>query len=151
MKTIFSKLIIVMIFIIYTSNAQWKHLYNGLSDPIKSIYWIGLNSQNDSNIFCTLESYSLFESTDYGDTWKEINLPNVVENYGPIIASGSTIFIGSTGHGLYKSTDDGKNWQNIDLFSIRKPSNTKLTVHKINEFKIAGNNIYLSTDEGLFV
>jgi len=91
-----------------------------------------------NDLFVVSIDYGIFLTTDYGVSWKSINVGLNFSRITSIAVSGNNICAG-TYNGVYRSSNYGMNWSTTDLSILR--------VHSI---KIVGNKYFAATSEGLY-
>lgn len=105
-----------------------------------------------NEIYASISNFgaSVFRSTDFGDTWQEVNngLANVRTNC--FLNYNNSIYCGTLGpNGIHKSIDNGETWQpsgnGINIPAYYSVLNVTSIVAN-NNFMYAGTN----TDRGLF-
>lgn len=122
--------ILVCVFSIQISNAQWVQTSNGLGDVI--VYSL---AANEGNIFVGTISNVLYLSTNNGITWTQSSLGN--ELCYSLATNGNNVFAGTGSHGVFLSTNNGISW-----------NQTSLNNRTIRAFAISGSNIFAGASSG---
>jgi photosystem II stability/assembly factor-like uncharacterized protein len=93
-----------------------------------------------NNMFFISSHNLLYMSSDFGQTWQQIDSLNNGNVFKSIYASDSVVLTG-TEYGIFKSTDYGKNWLEM---------NNGLTSKNIGFIKFLNNKIYVGTGSGIY-
>ena len=90
---------------------QWEELSNGLppNPQVRAIVF----HPNDPKVVYAGTQRGAYKSSDQGDTWKRMNLPEgrVVWSFKFHPHDANVMFLGTEGCEVYKSEDSGENWQ----------------------------------------
>jgi photosystem II stability/assembly factor-like uncharacterized protein len=92
--------------------SNWMSLTNGVSDN----NWVYSMATSDSNIFAGTDFSGLYLSTNYGNTWAELN-GGLINHVNALKIDSMNIYAG-TGGGIYRSTNLGQTWSSHLLDSI---------------------------------
>jgi photosystem II stability/assembly factor-like uncharacterized protein len=129
----------------FDKGITWTHLTEGIISSNVGF----LEFTQDGKLLAGFEWMGLYESTDFGDTWK-----NIYSSAGSnIIFSGASVFISSLDGVLYADSLTG-NWtyrnQGINELSIKSIIINKLNNQHYGEIFIGDerSRIYKSTDNG---
>lgn len=129
--------ILVCVFSIQMSNAQWVLVNNGMEN-------IGITSLacSGNTIFAGTPGSGVYSSSNNGAAWTQSNLNN--QDVRALATNGNNIYAGSfLGNGVYKSTDNGTTW-----------TQTTLNNRKIRAMAVSGNYIYAGAwtpDNGVYI
>lgn len=132
-------LILISLFFISYSNAQWQQSGGPEGGYINCISIAG------ENIFIGTNA-GVFVSKDNGSSWYAIN--KGIENIKVISLAidESSIFIGTDRSGLYRSTNNGSDWSKVDL-----KYNSTSQIFYVYSIAIDKNKIFAGTDAGIFL
>ncbi len=91
--------------------AHWEHITTGI--PSGMIYDIELNPQRSSSLYCGTSCNGILKSSDYGDTWHnlETNSKNRITKISIASDNSDIIFASSAYGGVFKSSDKGQTWE----------------------------------------
>ncbi len=133
--------ILYLLFFAINANSEWIQLSGPTANKVNSVF-----TYRDVLFVGTYEE-GLFKSTDFGETWTNINPKTKNNNILFIKEIGDEIFIGERGEsggGIYRTTDFGTNWELIGLNYYYV-----YDIIKVNEFYIAAtsNGIFRSKDD----
>jgi hypothetical protein len=96
----------------------------------RSVYSLAVSG---SSIFAGTNTYGVYRSTDYGNSWVQTSLNN--RHIYALLLNGSSIFAGTNANGVYRSTDNGNTWVQ-----------TSLNNRNVYSFAVIGSNIFAGTD-----
>ncbi|MGE0131743.1 MAG: Ig-like domain-containing protein [Blastocatellales bacterium] len=127
---------------VYVSDDQgktWKSANKGL--PVQSA--LTTFAVSGSTLFAAVDGSGLYRSNDDGLNWTRVNsnLPQFAQ-VSSLAVAGATLFAGVSGDGVYRSTDGGQNWT---------PVNTGRESLFVNSLLVAGDNLLVGADRGLFI
>jgi photosystem II stability/assembly factor-like uncharacterized protein len=94
------------------SGKNWSSSNNGLPPEPE----VRMLVAGNKNIIVLLTSGLLFYSSDNGDGWKPVTIPNNGSSVAALCAFGNKIFVG-TSVGLYESADDGNSWSHTEAIA----------------------------------
>ncbi len=122
--------------VFFSNNAltSWSQIYPG-SQSIFSFAEMG------SSLFASSSFGLVFRSTDEGNRWKIVNIPDVKSYVLSLAVMGSNLFAG-TQDGAYLSSDEGASWKEI---------NTGLTDKNVDNLLVIGTNVFATTIDGVFL
>jgi hypothetical protein len=127
-------LIILCILVVWVSicKAQWIQTNNGLtSDEINGLFV----DPGGTNLFAGTEGDGVFLSTNYGDSWSQVNdgLTNLLVY---AFAMNSTYLFVGTDDRVFRSSNNGSNWE---------PVNNGLTNPFVQALAVSGTNLFAGT------
>ena len=103
-----------------------------------------------------VQADQLFQSTNRGETWQELSLPEAVKK-GQLVAIAApataeqTLYIAGPSIGVQRSADNGNNWHEVDV-GLPSQDVTALAVHRQQAETlyavIADDGLYQSEDAG---
>ena len=96
----------------FTTNAQWAQINNGLNANLsRGVKFIC--GHNGKMFTGTYTGFSLYKSSDYGDSWTEISTPVVSGIPVSTFSFGNRLFFGLNvaWDDLYYTDDEGATWQ----------------------------------------
>ncbi len=108
-------------------------------------------TNNNGHIFAATLSRGIYRSTDNGETWDNINLPN--NNIVALsVNSAGDIFAGTMGGGVFRSLDNADTWKAINN-GLNGRDNNRMLALAINSnghifAKAAGINLFRSINNG---
>lgn len=96
----------------------------------------------NTSAFAGTNGKGIYRSTDFGETWKQVNKGLTNLDIRSFAVNDTIIFAGTEGGGVYGSTDNGNTWI---------PKNTKLMTTTVQSLTISDNTLFAGTSgEGIF-
>lgn len=124
----------------FNNGQTWEMLTNLPADfPIRDI------ASNNDYLFVGIRFNGMFRSSDYGNSWQQINngLSHDQKMVRAICTYGDTIFFGTQMHGIFKSTNNGDSWTSIN----NGLSGLSL---RITDIDIDNGWLYAATESGIY-
>lgn len=144
-------------------NYIYKSLDDGMSwascsDEIASDYYLAKLESRGNEIYAMTSASagaSIYRSSDFGDTWQEMNNGLANERVYCFLKYNNAIYCGDNGpNGIHKSTDNGSTWLPSGS-GLNIPAYSSLLVRSIaanSDYMFAGTNsergIFRSSDSG---
>ncbi|MCX6155077.1 MAG: T9SS type A sorting domain-containing protein [Candidatus Kapabacteria bacterium] len=131
-------LIILIILIITSANAAWERINSPVGGNI-----IQLLRKSDTT-YAVVYPGGIFFNTLADTVWKPCtNANNPLKTTIAITSNNSYLFAITNNGNVYRSTNNGSNWE------LKFINNGKF--NSLNKFISLNNNLYLCTDNGLFI
>jgi len=135
------KIILILMFVNFISNAQWVEMSNG----IENVGGVFTFSYSGNNFFAGTGLFGVYVTTNNGINWVQTSLND--RDVHSLAVNGIYTFAGTGVNGVFKSINNGTNW-----------TQTPLNNQSIRSIAVNGNNIfagvidlgvYLTTNNGI--
>ena len=142
MKTIYF-IILLILFYISLTNAQWQQINTGL--PGNSVYGLATDGQY---IYAGSSIAGVYRSSNEGSNWISVNNGLPASNAWELYVNNDTLFSGFFGPGAFRSTDHGNTWDTLLVGSLNSSVRGFISNDKYLFAATWGNSVFRSSDGG---